>query len=107
MIFSKKMSCFCRFPSAARGIIRSLVLLLLLWLLFTRILCITICHDQRLYPSVCDGDLLIALRTETPAEGDLVVLEPDSGACAARYESKMKKTAIQGVVIFLVRRRGF
>lgn len=89
---------------SARKLVINLILILLLWLLFSHIFCLRICHDRQLYPSVCDGDLLIALRTGSPSEGDIVILP--SGT-AARYQGSSDTGDILGVVIFLIRRRGF
>lgn len=89
--------------ASVRKLVISALLFLFLLFFFSHILCLRICHDRYLYPSVCDGDLLIALRTAQPSAGDIIIKEER----AVRYQQKDDAEDMQGVVIFLIRRRGF
>lgn len=88
---------------SVRKLLVSVLLFIFLLFFFSHILCLTICHDRYLSPSVCDGDLLIALRTAQPSAGDIVIKE----GRAVRYQQESDRKDMQGVVIFLIRRRGF
>ena len=57
------------------------ILVFVIWLVFTFILGIRICHSNSAYPSVKDGDLCVTNRLMQPETGNLIVY---------RYEDKVR-----------------
>ena len=65
-------------------LIKVAVIALVLWIVFTFILCLNVHYGNNMHPAIRDGDLLISLRIQKPYLNAAVLYEHDGETCVGR-----------------------